>query len=202
MSAAGDVGDRQLAPDVCSADHAGWLTTPVRRLITSPTRLLRGLVEPGDTAVDLGCGPGFFTLPLAEMVGDGGSVIAVDLQAAMLERVRVRAEHEGLAARIRLHQCPPDSLGLEGVGDDDGVRADFALAFWMVHEVPSAERFLKEVHDVLKVGGRLLLAEPRGHVGREAFAHTVDLAVWGGMTPLARPRVAFSRAVLLERRQG
>jgi ubiquinone/menaquinone biosynthesis C-methylase UbiE len=193
MSAAGDAGGARLARDVCSAEHAGWLTTPVRRLITSPTRILRGLVRPGDTAVDLGCGPGFFTLPLAEMVGDGGSVIAVDLQPEMLAKVGERAEHEGLAARIRLHQCPADSLGLEGE------RVDFALAFWMVHEVPSAERFLHEVHGVLKDGGRLLLVEPRGHVGKEAFAHTVDLAVWDGLRPLARPRVAFSRAVLLER---
>jgi ubiquinone/menaquinone biosynthesis C-methylase UbiE len=199
MSAAGDAGDARPARDVCSADHAGWLTTPVRRLITSPTRILRGLVGPGDTAVDLGCGPGFFTLPLAEMVGDGGSVIAVDLQPEMLEKVGERAGRKGLAARIRLHQCPADSLGLEGVGGG-GVRADFALAFWMVHEVPSAERFLHEVHGLLKDGGRLLLVEPRGHVSEEAFAHTVDLAVWDGMKPLARPRVAFSRAVLLERR--
>jgi ubiquinone/menaquinone biosynthesis C-methylase UbiE len=193
MSAAGDSGDARLAPNVCPAERAGWLVTPVRRLITSPMRILRGLVQPGDTAVDLGCGPGFFTLPLAEMVGDRGSVIAVDLQAAMLEKVRVRAEHEGLAARIRLHQCPADSLGL---ADE---RVDFALAFWMVHEVPSAERFLNEVHGLLRDGGRLLLVEPRGHVSEEAFAHTVDLAIWDGMKPLARPRVAFSRAALLER---
>jgi ubiquinone/menaquinone biosynthesis C-methylase UbiE len=200
MSAgASDPGATGPGRDVCPAEHAGWLTTPARRLVTSPKRILRGLVWPGDTAVDLGCGPGFFTLPLAGMVGEDGSVIAVDLQAAMLEKVAERAGRKGLAARIRLHQCPADSLGLEGVGRDAGNGADFALAFWMVHEVPSAERFLREVRGVLKDGGRLLLVEPRGHVGGEAFAHTVDLAVAAGLKPLARPRVAFSRAVLLER---
>jgi len=177
---------------VCPAEHAGWLSTPIRRLVTDPKRILRGLVEPGDTAVDLGCGPGFFTLPLAQMAGDGGRVIAVDLQAAMLDKVRARAERKGLAARIRLHQCAADSLAL------DGERADFALAFWMVHEVPDAARFMGEVRGVLRDGAHLLLVEPRGHVGVETFERTVGLAATAGLLPLARPRVAFSRAVLLE----
>jgi ubiquinone/menaquinone biosynthesis C-methylase UbiE len=178
---------------VCPAAHSGWLSTPLRRLVTDPKRILRGLVEPGDTAVDIGCGPGFFTLPLAEMVGERGSVIAVDLQAAMIDKVRSRAERKGLAARIRLHQCVTDSLAL------DGERADFALAFWMVHEVPDAARFMGEARGVLSDGARLLLVEPRGHVDAEAFAHTVGLAAVAGLRPVSRPHVAFSRAVLLQR---
>ena len=193
MSASPGIGDRRPTRDICPAEHAGWLSTPVRRLVTDPKRILRGLVQPGAAAVDVGCGPGFFTLPLAEMVGEGGSVIAVDLQAAMLEKVRVRAERKGLAARIRLHQCAADSL------DVDGERVDFVLAFWMVHEAPDAARLLGEVRGILRDGGRLLLVEPRGHVGAEAFSRTVDHAVAAGLRPLSRPGVAFSRAVLLQR---
>ena len=181
------------ARSVCPAEHAGWLSTPLRRLVTAPKRLLRGLVGPGDTAVDLGCGPGFFTLPLAEMVGSGGSVIAVDLQKAMLDKVKSRAEHKSLEARIRLHQCTADSLDL------DGECADFALAFWMVHEVPDAPRFFHDVHHVLRVGARLLLVEPKGHVNGDDFERTVSLAVAAGQRRLTRPRVAFSRAALFER---
>jgi ubiquinone/menaquinone biosynthesis C-methylase UbiE len=185
-------GARQ-SRDVCSAEHAGWLTIPGRRLLTSPSRILRGLVHPGDTVVDLGCGPGFFTLPMAETVGESGSVIAVDLQAAMLDKLGSRAERKGLAARIRLHQCASDTLDL------DPERADFALAFWMVHEVPDAARFLREVHNVLRHGARLLLVEPRGHVNSEAFALTEAAAIEAGLRLVSRPRVAFSRAALLER---
>ncbi len=86
---------------VCPARHAWFLTTPLRRLITNPSGILRGLVHEGDTALDLGCGPGFFTLPLAQMVGDRGKVVAVDLQAEMLQRLKSRAERRGLSARIR-----------------------------------------------------------------------------------------------------
>ena len=182
------------ACSVCSADHAGWLATPVRRLITDPRRLLKGLAGPGDTVADLGCGPGYFTLPLAEAVGDVGRVIAVDLQAAMLDKVRERAARSGLLGRIRLQQCSADSLGLGGVA-----AIDFALAFWMVHEVPDAAHFLAEVCAALRPGGRFLLVEPRGHVGQAAWRRTVQAAEAVGLSVVERRRVAISRAALLER---
>jgi len=182
------------ACSVCSAEHAGWLSTPVRRLITDPRRVLRGLAGPGDVVMDLGCGPGFFTLPLAEAVGDGGRVIAVDLQAAMLDRVRGHAARRGLLERIRLHQCGAGSLGLSDVAP-----VDFALAFWMVHEVPDATHLMAEVCAALRPGGRLLVVEPKGHVGEAAWAKTVQAAEAAGMAVAERRRVAFSRAALVER---
>jgi ubiquinone/menaquinone biosynthesis C-methylase UbiE len=178
---------------VCPAEGAGWLSTPLRRLVTNPGRILGDLVRPGDTAADLGCGPGFFTLPLAEMVGDGGSVVAVDLQQAMLDKLGARAERKGLAARIRLHRCDAGTLRLEGE------RADFALAFWMVHEVPDQWRFFREAHDLLRSGARLLLVEPKGHVVKAAFAHTLEAAEAAGFVMVERPRIAFSFSALLVR---
>ena len=178
--------------DVCSADHAGWLVTPLRRLLHDPRRILAGLIAPGLAAIDFGCGPGFFTLPMAEMVGTQGLVVAVDLQDAMLDRVRQRAERAGLASRIRLRRCRADTVG-------ELPAADFALAFFMVHEVPDVERFLGEVAGALKAGGRFLLVEPRGHVPAAAFAATVAVAVASGLRPLATPRVRGARATLFER---
>ncbi len=179
---------------VCPAGHAGWLSTPLRRLLTDPRRLLKGLVEPGDVVADLGCGPGFFTLPMAEAVGDGGMVIAVDLQAAMLDKLRERASRSGVMTRIRSHQCGADSLGLSGVAV-----ADFALVFWMLHEVPDPAHFLAEVHALLRPGGRLLLVEPRGHVTETGWKRTMQDTTAAGFALTARPRVAFSRAALFER---
>jgi ubiquinone/menaquinone biosynthesis C-methylase UbiE len=177
---------------VCPAEFAGWLSTPLRRLITHPERILGDLVGPGDTAADLGCGPGFFTLPLAEMVGDEGSVLAVDLQQAMLDRVGTRAEQRGLASRVRLHRCEAGSLGL------DGERADFALAFWMVHEVPDQWRLFRETRELLRSGSRLLLVEPKGHVVKAAFAQTIAAAEAAGFRAVGRPRITLSHSVLLE----
>jgi ubiquinone/menaquinone biosynthesis C-methylase UbiE len=178
---------------VCPAEDAGWLSTPFRRLVTNPRRILGDLVSTGDTVVDLGCGPGFFTLPLAEMVGDEGSVIAVDLQQAMLDKLGVRAEREGLASRIHLHRCEAGTLGL------DGEPADFALAFWMVHEVPDQWRFFQQTHDLLRSGARLLLVEPMGHVVKAAFAQTLSASEAAGFRSVGRPRIFFSHCALLER---
>jgi len=187
------MGDPVARTDrVCPAAHAGWLSTPLRRLGQDPRRILHGLVTEGDTAVDLGCGPGFFTLPMASMVGHGGTVIAVDLQQEMLDRLRLRAERAGLAARIRLHRCRQDQLDLD-------CRADFALAFYMLHEVPDAEAFLEQVCRALRPKGRFLLVEPRGHVPASGFQRSIDLAGKAGMNAVSQPRLAFSRAVLLER---
>jgi ubiquinone/menaquinone biosynthesis C-methylase UbiE len=175
---------------VCPASHAGWLSTPLRRALQDPGRILRGLVDEGDTVIDLGCGPGFFTLPMARMAGESGAVIAVDLQQDMLDRLRARAERAGLAARIRLHRCGADGLDLD-------CRADFALAFYMLHEVPDAEAFLEQVTGALRPKGRLLLVEPRGHVSPAEFESSLALAQKAGMHEVSRPRLAFSRAALL-----
>ena len=192
----GPTGERRPGGgDVCSAAHAGWLVTPLRRLLHDPRRILAGLIKPGDTAVDFGCGPGFFTLPMAEMVGPDGLVVAVDLQDAMLERLRLRAERAGLVPRIRLQQCSTDSVG-------ELPAADFALAFFMVHEVPDVERFLGKLAGALKVGGRFLLVEPRGHVSAADFKATVALAVVSGLRPFATPRVRGARTTLFEHREG
>ena len=182
------------ASSVCSAEHAGWLSTPVRRLVTDPRRILRGLVSGGDRVADLGCGPGYFTLPLAEAVGGSGQVIAVDLQAAMLDKVRERAARSGLLERIELQRCSPASLGLS-----EAAPLDFVLAFWMVHEVPDAAHLMAEVCAALRPGGRLLVVEPRGHVGEAAWGRTVQAAEAAGLSVVERRRVAISRAALFER---
>lgn len=177
---------------VCPWWLAYTFDNPLRRLLHPPERLFAGLVGPGDTAVDLGCGMGHFTLGLARMVGPEGRVIAVDLQPEMLERVRRRAGRAGLLSRLQLHRATTASLGL-------AARADFAVASWMVHEVPDRAAFLGEVAALLRPGARLFVAEPRGHVSAEDVERTVALASAVGLQVESRPRVALSRAVVLAR---
>jgi SAM-dependent methyltransferase len=187
-----DTFRRYQGEHICSAEHAGMLITPLRKLFNSPKRILEGLARPGEVSIDLGCGPGYFTLPLAEMVGETGHVIAVDVQQEMLDKVRERAEAAGLAPRISFER--PDGGGPGALGP-----ADFALAFWMVHEVPDRLSFLRQVHDSLKPEGRLLLVEPALHVSKTEFAFAVAVAEKVGFTVVARPRVGLSRAALLLR---
>ena len=162
----------------------------MRRLIHNPDNILSSYVRPGQTAMDVGCGPGYFTLPMAHMVGGTGMVIAVDLQPEMLAILRRRAERAGLLPRISLHRCGSARLAVE-------VPVDFALAFAVVHEAPDPQTLLGEIAALLKPAGRLLLAEPRAHVISEAFNETVRMARAVGLQPCAEPSIRMSRAVPL-----
>jgi ubiquinone/menaquinone biosynthesis C-methylase UbiE len=178
--------------DLCPVWLAGWIDNPLRWLLHNPEVLFTGLVAPGQTALDLGCGPGTFTLSLARAVGPGGRVVAVDLQPAMLARVRAKAQGSDLLPRIRLHACSAQSLDLA-----PPLAADFALAFWMLHEVPDPERFLREVYAQVRPGGRFLLVEPKLHVSAQKFKSEVAVALAQGWQVEAERSIRISRAVLL-----
>ena len=68
---------------------------PFRRLVHDPQKIVGPYVKPGMTVMDVGCGVGWFSIPMARMVGDQGKVIAVDLQPQMLDMLRRRAEKAG-----------------------------------------------------------------------------------------------------------
>ena len=163
---------------------------PLRRLFHDPEPLLAPYGKPGMTVVDVGCGMGYFTIPLAKITGPGGKVIAVDLQQRMLDALMRRASKAGVADRIIPHCCQKENLGVEGP-------ADFALAFWMAHEVPDKPRFFREIFSFLKQGGRLLLAEPKYHVTLGSLEQTLAVCREVGFRPLDEPIVALSRAVLM-----
>ena len=163
---------------------------PLRRIFHKPELILAPYLKPGMIAVDIGCGMGYFTLGLAKLAGPGGRVIAVDLQQQMLDALERRARRAGVADRIVLHRCRPDSLWVEGP-------VDFALAFWMAHEVPDKPRFFREIFALLKTGGRLLLAEPKFHVALRSFERTLAVCRETGFRDLEAPAIALSRAVLM-----
>jgi ubiquinone/menaquinone biosynthesis C-methylase UbiE len=128
---------------------------------------------------------------MARMVGKTGRVIAVDVQDEMLQMVRQKAVKEGLDSRIVTHKSNPDRIGISD-------RVNFALAFYMVHEVPDVKTFLKEIANLLKPNGKLLIVEPLFHVSASSFKSTVDAAQLAGLKPISEPRIRFNRSVLLQ----
>lgn len=108
------------------------------------------------------------------------------------DKLRVRAQGSPWESRIVTQQCAADTIG-------PTEPTDLALAFYMVHEVPDPDRFLREVYDALKPGGRLLVVEPKGHVSASDFAATTALASKAGLHVVSRPRVLFGRAALFAR---
>jgi len=179
--------DQQVCPSCISFS----LDNRIRRFFQNPEELLGRFIHEGQTVIDIGCGSGFFTLPMARLVGENGRVIAVDIQKGMLDKVDHNAKKAGLQSRIQLHQSREDRLEVTE-------KVDFALAFWMVHEVPDTRKFLVQVRDILKPGASFLLVEPKLHVYRSRYEEIIRIAGEAGLKPDSEPKVWISRAMLFK----
>jgi len=186
-----------MAEKVCPFWVGYLLVTPLRRLYQNPDKILGPYIKAGMMDLDVGCAMGFFTLPLARMVGPEGKVLCVDVQVKMLRALHKRALKTGVADRIVTRLGNRTSLGL----NDFDQRIDFALAFAVVHEVPDIFTFFGEISKVMKSGSRCLVAEPKGRVSAGEFEATLSIAKDQGFKIVDRPRVSRSRAALLEKRQ-
>ncbi len=177
---------------------AGYLlVSPLRRLFQNPEEILRQYIGEGMTVLDIGCGMGYFSLPIARLVGDSGRAVCIDLQEKMIHGLMRRARKAGLADRIDARTCRQDSLGM----NDLAGKVDFALAFALVHEVPDKGRFFSQVRPVMKRTGRLLIAEPKGHVTGQEFDNAVSIARRTGFEAVQEIGIRRCHAVLLQLRQ-
>ncbi len=147
------------------------------------------------TVLEPGPGMGFFTLELARRVGPSGRVVAVDIQAKMLNSLRNRLSKAGLLDRVDVRLAESDSMGL----DDMPGAMGFALAFAMVHELKFPEFFFREIAASLKASACLLLVEPAGHVGTSPFDAELVLADKAGLHCIDRPSFWRSHAALLKK---
>lgn len=175
---------------VCPVEKAGGLDSGIRKLLQRPKKILGNYVESGMTVLDLGCGPGFFSVEVAEMVGASGKVIAVDMQEGMLRKLESKIQGTEIEKRIKLHKCDKDKIGITE-------KVDLVLAFYMFHEVPDQKKFLGEIKSMLKPKGEVFIVEPKFfHVSRQAFEETVKMAKEIRFKPVERPKVFLSRAVV------
>ncbi|WP_051450626.1 class I SAM-dependent methyltransferase [Actinospica robiniae] len=144
-------------------------------------RKLAGLsgAEPGDRALDVGCGTGYLTSMLAAAVAPGGSVSGVDASAAMVA--------EANRLRSSTH-CTYTVGAAERLEFEDG-RFDVVTSSLMLHHLPTELRVpaLREMRRVLRPGGRVLIAEfrpPRTGLGRRVVGAITDPAMQEDQRPL------------------
>lgn len=134
---------------------AGWLERPSREREEQPTKLLESLrIEKGSKVADIGAGSGYFTVRLAKLVGETGTVYAVDIQPEMLTILRNRAKKEGLE-NIELVQgtivdpkLPADTI-------------DLILLVDVYHEFSHPWEMADAMIRSLKPGGRIVFVEYR-----------------------------------------
>lgn len=177
---------------VCPVQRAGSLDNIIRRWLQNPRKILRPYIEEGMTVLDLGCGPGFFSIDMAKMVGKSGRVIASDLQEGMLQKVKAKIKGTELEERITLQKCEENKIGISE-------HVDFVLLFYMVHEVPNKEEFFNEIGTILRPNGQVLIVEPPFHVSKSAFEEIVRKARDVGFSDVEGPDVLFSRTVILKK---
>ncbi len=178
---------------ICPTWLSFSLSFPFRDRIHDPGVILGELVRPGDHVADIGCGPGFFTIPMARMTGPEGRVFAVDIQTAMLGKVMRNSSRAHLDERIVPVRPTEGSLGLLK-------KMDFILAFWVVHEMPDIGAFFVRVQETLKDTATCLFVEPKVHVTASEYEESLRKAREAGLAVLPAPGIRFSRASLLRKK--
>ena len=109
-------------------------------------------LQAGMAVLDVGCGPGRLTIPLARKIGPQGEVVAMDMQGRMLQR----AQHKARAANLTNIQFLQAAAGEGKLGRD---RFDRALLVTVLGEIPNRQTALREIFDALKRGGILSVTE-------------------------------------------
>lgn len=179
---------------ICPWWFAYTFDNPLRKIFHQPKTLFASHVFPGMSAADIGCGMGYFTIGLAKMVGKAGTVYAVDIQEKMLRTVRKRAQKKNLSDIIRTRLVNSKEMTLPEP-------VDFALAFWMVHEVPDIHRLMKQINRMLKPDGLFVIAEPKFHVSMKQFNREISIAKANCLEAMATPEISLSVSAILRKQK-
>lgn len=175
---------------LCPVERAGRLETRFRRLWQNPRKVLGPYIREGMTVLDFGCGPGYFTVAMGQMVGKNGRVIAADLQEGMLQKLKDKIHGTELEERITLHRTDVNTIGLSDI-------VDFVLVFYVVHEITDKAKFFKELASIVQPNGKVLLVEPPFHVSKVEFQNTIKKAENAGFKPGKGPKLILSKTAVL-----
>ncbi|MCL6600366.1 MAG: methyltransferase domain-containing protein [Alicyclobacillus macrosporangiidus] len=168
--------------------HVAKLDNPERRKLLPPEDILNRLdVQPHHAVADVGCGPGYFTIPLARMTR--GRVYGIDVSSDMLALLANRAAEAGLT-HIEQVQAPAEHIPLPDAS------VDRILCSLVLHEVDDLDQTLAEFRRLLKPGGRVMVIEwekkpmeagPPMHERIEAVELETKVQAAGFQTDIWRP---------------
>jgi len=129
---------------------------PLLPIFRNPYKLLRAAgLKPGQKVLEVGCGPGFFTILAAKIVGKEGFVYAVDVHPLAIEKVKEKIKKEGIK------NVKPILTNASNTGLPD-LSIDLAFLFGLRYIAGGLEDVISEIHRVLKPGGVLSFEKTRG----------------------------------------
>ena len=122
----------------------------IRKRLMDPVKILKiANVEPGQTILEVGCGTGFFTIPAAKIVGNEGSVLALDASSGFLKEVEKKV-HKANLKNVTIIQRDALETGLESES------VDKALLFGVIpFPLLPLSKLLPEMHRVISPGGTM-----------------------------------------------
>jgi len=127
-------------------------------------------IEDGMTVVDYGCGPGRYSIPIAEMVGVKGRVYAVDIHETALKKVQEKIRKAGIE-NIKTSLAKGNDDGDYNSDLNDNI-ADIVCAIDMFFIIKNPTEFLKEIRRILKPNGILIIDD--GHQSRKVTKQKID----------------------------
>lgn len=144
---------------------------PFRKYKHDPEKILAPHIKRGMKIMDYGSAMGYFSIPLAQFTGPSGKVYCVDIQEKMLSNLQKRAkkyEVDEIIETLLVNKNYNPSALTE--------KLDFVLLFAVAHEVPDQKSLFEDLYKMLKKGGKILFAEPKGHVSIQDFNESTKLA--------------------------
>jgi ubiquinone/menaquinone biosynthesis C-methylase UbiE len=146
----------------------------IRRLISPPKKKILRFLHPGTVVADLGCGPGYFTIPMAEITGPTGRVYAVDSDLKSIQVLRTKSKAQGLENIIVAYTASAADLHCIPTGVVDFVFANGLLCCMTNHSAAIAE-----IKRVLKPDGLAYLSVTK--VFRKSDRRAVPKEEWNGI---------------------
>lgn len=151
--------DMPKRDDCCVNDsHERWmflLDNPLRYLLARPKKFVSQYVSRGDTVADLGCGPGFLAIPMAEVVGPEGKVYAIDSDEKSIKKLNSKCSklgHQNIEARVE------SAAQLDSIGDHS---LDFILANLVLCCMVDHAGAIREIKRTLKSDGSAYMSVAR-----------------------------------------